>query len=88
MITYSTSQFTWDKASSVFSAEASTLDWKPGVSPDSFQNDCIILRSEKTGKEIQFYLEDWAPSDDYSGGWWKMIFSPASENFTVVVFND
>jgi hypothetical protein len=56
---HSTGEFTYDKASQTFHAEASSIGWAPG-----YHAAWVELHSTRTGKVEYFYFTGWPEEFD------------------------
>ena len=88
-----TDQFFWDKATKIFSQEASTLRNYRFLS--RLYNDAcdtgFVLVSHKTGRKVPFYLVDEVKNSDGDVEHWE--FAPAialgsDADCNVIIFND
>ena len=85
-MTLNTNQFDYHKDLNSFTAEASSLEFRPGEFPMSFS-----LRSAKTGRVLTLVFEEEIFSD--GGEWFGRIFRVVNyhrdiADFKVEIFND
>ena len=86
VMTLNTRQFDYNKNLNTFTAEASSLEFRPGEFPMSFN-----LTSANTGRVLTLVMEEEIFSD--GGEWFGRIFRVVNyqrdiADFTVEIFND